>query len=257
MKIGYRKPSIKKSISARTTAKWKRAAKRKINPYYGKKGMGVFTNPNKAAYNKFYNKFTIGLQPTTRKTRTKRRTKNNNVTGFSYIICLLAIILLFIPSSDDKSDNSTTVTTTEIHEFTKEDFLINDTLINYCNVAEYPLEESELLRIQELENPLSLYSNILNHSIQMHISGQSKSAHDLVIQLSLDDTNNEILYCVFRDFIISLNSNVTIDEIETLWNNLETLDYRYSNYVFYDLNIKYDESKRINSTYYSISITYN
>ena len=40
MKI-YRKPSIKKSISARTTGKWTRAVKRKIIPGYGKKEWGI------------------------------------------------------------------------------------------------------------------------------------------------------------------------------------------------------------------------
>lgn len=38
MKVGIRKPSIKKSISARTTGKAKRKLKRITNPFYGKKG---------------------------------------------------------------------------------------------------------------------------------------------------------------------------------------------------------------------------
>ena len=38
MKIGMRKPSIKKSISARTTGKAKRAVKKAVIPGYGKKG---------------------------------------------------------------------------------------------------------------------------------------------------------------------------------------------------------------------------
>ena len=37
MKVGIRKPSIKKSISARTTGKVKRKLKRVANPFYGKK----------------------------------------------------------------------------------------------------------------------------------------------------------------------------------------------------------------------------
>lgn len=38
MKVGFRKPSLKKSVKARTTAKWKRQAKKAIIPGYGKKG---------------------------------------------------------------------------------------------------------------------------------------------------------------------------------------------------------------------------
>ena len=62
MKLGIRKPSIKKSISARTTGKLKRTVNRTINPFYGKKGMGYINNPKKAVYNKVYNKTTIGVR---------------------------------------------------------------------------------------------------------------------------------------------------------------------------------------------------
>ena len=61
MKVGVRKPSLKKSISARTTGRAKRAVKRSINPLYGKKGMGYINNPKKAVYNKIYNKTTVGV----------------------------------------------------------------------------------------------------------------------------------------------------------------------------------------------------
>lgn len=59
MKIGVRKPSISKSIKARTTGKIKRALKSSVNPLYGKKGMGLVNDPKKAVYNKVYSKTTI------------------------------------------------------------------------------------------------------------------------------------------------------------------------------------------------------
>lgn len=61
MKYGVRKPSVKKSISARTTGKVKRQVKRSVNPLYGKKGMGVVNDPKKAAYNVVYNRTTTGV----------------------------------------------------------------------------------------------------------------------------------------------------------------------------------------------------
>lgn len=61
MKIGFRKPSLKKSLRARTTGKWKRQAKKTIIPGYGKKGSGWIKNPKKAAYNKVYHRTTFGL----------------------------------------------------------------------------------------------------------------------------------------------------------------------------------------------------
>jgi hypothetical protein len=48
MKFGMRTPSIKKSISARTTERAKRAVKSAINPAYGKKETGFITNPSKS-----------------------------------------------------------------------------------------------------------------------------------------------------------------------------------------------------------------
>lgn len=40
MKFGMRKPSITKSLKARTTTKYKRKVKKALIPGYGKKGIG-------------------------------------------------------------------------------------------------------------------------------------------------------------------------------------------------------------------------
>ena len=61
MKFGFRTPSIKRSISARITGRAKRAIKRAIIPGYGRKGMGLLTNPKKSIYNRVYRKTTFGL----------------------------------------------------------------------------------------------------------------------------------------------------------------------------------------------------
>ena len=61
LRIGIRVPSLKKSISARTTGRLNRTIKKAIIPGYGKKVMGWITNPKKALYNKVYKKTTIGI----------------------------------------------------------------------------------------------------------------------------------------------------------------------------------------------------
>ncbi len=61
MKIGMRKPSLKKSIKARTTGQLKRKVKKAIIPGYGKKGMGWIRDPKKAMYNKVYRKTTFSI----------------------------------------------------------------------------------------------------------------------------------------------------------------------------------------------------
>lgn len=60
MKIGMRKPSLKKSIKARTTGRIKREIKGAINPIYGKSGMG-WTKPKKAIYNRVYQRTTFSI----------------------------------------------------------------------------------------------------------------------------------------------------------------------------------------------------
>ena len=56
-----RKPSLKKSIKARTTGKAKRAVKKALIPGYGTKGAGWLKDPKKAAYNKVYKKTTFSI----------------------------------------------------------------------------------------------------------------------------------------------------------------------------------------------------
>lgn len=60
MKHGFRKPSIKKSIAARTIGKSKRNLKKAICPSYGTKGMGAL-HPIRASYNKLYKQSTFEI----------------------------------------------------------------------------------------------------------------------------------------------------------------------------------------------------
>lgn len=62
MKIGLRKPSIKKAVKAKTVSKAKRAVKKAVNPLYGKKGAGLVKDPKRAVKNKVYKKTTVGVK---------------------------------------------------------------------------------------------------------------------------------------------------------------------------------------------------
>lgn len=57
IKVGLRKPSLKKSIAARTKGRAKRALKKAIIPNYGKRGMG-WAHPKKKVYNAVYSRTT-------------------------------------------------------------------------------------------------------------------------------------------------------------------------------------------------------
>lgn len=77
---GFRKPSLKKSIAARTYGKGTRQIKRALIPGYGKKGTGWLTNPSKAAYNHVYKRTTVGLSDLGKKTG---RTRGAGLKGDS------------------------------------------------------------------------------------------------------------------------------------------------------------------------------
>lgn len=58
MKIGPRIPSLSKRIAARTS--WKRVARHSLG-LKAPRGMGWFTNPERALKNRIYNRTTFGL----------------------------------------------------------------------------------------------------------------------------------------------------------------------------------------------------
>lgn len=76
MKLKPRKPSIKRSIKAKTTGKAKRAIKKSINPTYGKKGAGWIKDPKRAAKNKIYHATTFD----TRKVLAPKKHSNKKTT---------------------------------------------------------------------------------------------------------------------------------------------------------------------------------
>ena len=57
MKFGIRKPSLKKKLAARTS--FKRVVRHQLG-FKAPKGYGWITNPKKAAYNRVYNKTSVG-----------------------------------------------------------------------------------------------------------------------------------------------------------------------------------------------------
>ena len=57
MKFGIRKPSLKKKLAARTS--FKRVVRHQLG-FKAPRGYGWITNPKKAAYNRVYNKTSVG-----------------------------------------------------------------------------------------------------------------------------------------------------------------------------------------------------
>ena len=57
MKFGFRTPSLRKRIAARTS--WKRVVRHSLG-IKAPRGMGWITNPRRAAYNRVYNRTSRG-----------------------------------------------------------------------------------------------------------------------------------------------------------------------------------------------------
>lgn len=58
MRFGFRVPSLRKRIAARTS--WKRVVRNSLG-LKAPRGWGWVTNPRRAAYNRIYNRTTVGL----------------------------------------------------------------------------------------------------------------------------------------------------------------------------------------------------
>lgn len=104
MKFGFRTPSPKRSLKAMTTGRAKRAVRRAIDPTYGKKGAGWVKNPKKAAYNKIYNKTSIGARDVLKGSKKKKIKSGNDddlliFKGWLYIIVIGVMLGIFVSCS--------------------------------------------------------------------------------------------------------------------------------------------------------------
>lgn len=88
MKIGFRRPSLKKRIAARTS--WKRIVRHRLG-LKAPRGWGWITNPRKAAYNRVYNRTSFDIFKTFG--RKRRQSTSSKSTGGGCCGCLAFIII--------------------------------------------------------------------------------------------------------------------------------------------------------------------
>jgi hypothetical protein len=100
MKFGIRIPSFKKRVAARTS--WKRVVRHNLG-LKAPRGWGWVTNPKKAAYNRVYNRTTVGLESSTRGSEgPSSAASSNEGCGCLFIV----IVCLVAGGSFDKSGGS-------------------------------------------------------------------------------------------------------------------------------------------------------
>ena len=92
MKWGFRKPSLRKRIAARTS--WKRFARNSLR-LKAPRGWGWLTNPRKAAYNRLYRRTTFGLDDVLRTLRPRRSSSTGGcLILFSLVMAVLSVACL-------------------------------------------------------------------------------------------------------------------------------------------------------------------
>ena len=103
MRIGIRKPSVKKAFMARTKGYGTRIIKGAIIPWYGKRGMG-WVHPMRAIYNRIYYRLTFSIfdlfksnAPRQRRRRTVAHAGRTHQGAFDG--CLEFLILLLIAAA--------------------------------------------------------------------------------------------------------------------------------------------------------------
>jgi hypothetical protein len=88
VKFGLRRPSLKGSISARTS--WKRYVRHNLG-VKAPRGWGWITNPKRAAYNRIYNRTTFGIGDLFRSRR--RTSAGSNLLGWLILFFIVAYLL--------------------------------------------------------------------------------------------------------------------------------------------------------------------
>lgn len=211
MKMGIRKPSLKKSIKARTTGKLKRKMKKAVNPLYGKKGMGMIKNPKKAIYNKVYNKTTIGVsdlvrsgtssshsrntksQVATTKTQVATAASNHSPTTYkvagviakiaAIIIILLSLLLLLaVPGAGVVFGIVGVLLFALGKSYTKK--AKADSTSNVVNAPDVQPASSEK---QECDQPVQQQLSTLKSATQQQSKPESEKNYDLFDDYDADD----------------------------------------------------------------------
>jgi hypothetical protein len=91
MKIGLRRPSLRKRIAARTSVKHYIRHSLKVK---APRGWGWVTHPKKAVYNRIYNRTTFGIGDLTRKPGSRVKTASGSPVALVIIILGLFFLLL-------------------------------------------------------------------------------------------------------------------------------------------------------------------
>lgn len=227
MKVGVRKPSIKKSISARTTGKLTRSVKKVTSPGYGRKGAGLIKNPSKSLYNYTYKRMTtsaipssFGLSKKSYKPKSSSYKSSTHKSNYSY------------KSSSYKSSN-----TKRTYKYTKP---------NYSTNLKYNSAGSSFTSISDSNE--SIWDEIRSDTNNMVFNNVTKS-YNL--------NYNKVQDKDFKPFSLSIDDYLIDKKVESIYDDSDNNDDTNSLYIGRNeaklelVKIKHDifDTKFINPVY--------
>jgi hypothetical protein len=151
MKIGMRRPSLKRSISARTIGRLNRSIKRAVIPGYGRRGMGIL-HPKKALYNRVYRRTTFSIFDLLGSSSSGNRRSSANNSGCCLVFLFLIGIIAFFTacSQSSQSDQSSSQTSEYSSEYSygsqssnsnvPSDTAVNATMKSNTRISNYSYE---------------------------------------------------------------------------------------------------------------------
>lgn len=141
-----------------------------------------------------------------------------------------------------------------------EEYIVNNTLLRYNEIAEFPIDDEFIDDMKEVERPLGKANITISNGVYFIIRYNDYN-RTLFIDYQEETTDDSGLYAVMRDMIKAVNPNIKDEDIEIMWRELET--GKYSNYygdkyeiAGFDINFS---SNKLNNgqTRYSIKTEYS
>lgn len=160
---------------------------------------------------------------------------------------LLALIFVFAMclvlascSASEKSNSEKSIVVTSSSEadqvqtqvLFESDETVNQLLCDYNDIAEYPFQVDEIKR-GNIRAKAIIVSNDLYSEVVV-------SRHGTVsIRITSKDEENPAFYPTFRDFALALNGDITPQELEKAWEDIQT-DWYEIDYNSTGINNVYD-----------------
>lgn len=113
------------------------------------------------------------------------------------------------------------------------EYAVNNLIYKYNQLAEYPIDSKTILNINEVDRPIGRLTYTFENGVYV-IAQYNDYNETLFIDYQEEAIDDSSIYPIFRDFIKTVNNDISKETIENAWAELQTGNYK--NYTEYDLN---------------------